>query len=318
MATSEKFWVLQHDCLTRMLKFELLNNNVLQAVGEPCSREISIPMGGLFSAQSADLHTRWGVKKGEETEGLAPSVFQKMGTCIGAEALCGSAGHSSATTCCWLFQEVCDLLSEIWKLEVLCHCVDSGAATCVGKCLKQSRLALGVHMTAGGGHSCTSAHPSTLTDTWDLRYGAPLISPSRAAREYLPCILISSLTGTLPWQVTWASQILSALSWAQLAMLSGYRRMTVMRALHKVVRRVHAASPWWPENTLHAVYNVGHDLPCPRNTATAKLLHWLVGNAVWSGHQYTEREIPTEFQLEGYTPAWCDDITILRSIAAEL
>ena len=61
---------------------------------------------------------------------------------------------------------------------------------------------------------------SLTPDTWDLRYGAPLISPTRAAREYLPCILISSLTGTLPWQETWASQILSALSWAQPAMLS--------------------------------------------------------------------------------------------------
>ena len=90
-------------------------------------------------------------------------------------------------------------------------------------------------MTVGGGQSCTVAHPSALTDTWDLRYGAPLISPTRAPKEYLLCILISSLTGTLPLQETWAAQVLSALSWAQLAMLSGYRRMTVMRALHKAV-----------------------------------------------------------------------------------
>ena len=49
-----------------------------------------------------------------------------------------------------LVQEICDLLSEIWKLEVLFDCVDSGAATCVGDCLKQSRRALGVHMTVEG------------------------------------------------------------------------------------------------------------------------------------------------------------------------
>ena len=46
-----------------MLKFELLHNNVLQAVGKLWSRKISIPMGGPFSAQSADLHTLWGVKE---------------------------------------------------------------------------------------------------------------------------------------------------------------------------------------------------------------------------------------------------------------
>ena len=130
--------------------------------------------------------------------------------------------------------------------------------------------------------------------TWELRYGAPLISPTRAPREYLPCILISSLTGTLPWQQTWAAQILSALAWAQLAMLSGYRRMTVMRALHKAVRRVYAASPWWSENTMRAVYSVGHDLPCSRGTATAKLVHWLANRAVWEGDRYTDREIPED------------------------
>ena len=64
MATSENFWVPQHDRLARMLKFELLHNNVLQADGELWSREISMPLGGPFSAQSADLHTLWGVKKG--------------------------------------------------------------------------------------------------------------------------------------------------------------------------------------------------------------------------------------------------------------
>mmetsp|Transcript_55396 Transcript_55396/g.92160 ORF Transcript_55396/g.92160 Transcript_55396/m.92160 type:complete len:102 (-) Transcript_55396:28-333(-) len=99
-------------------------------------------------------------------------------------------------------------------------------------------------------------------------------------------------------------------------MLSGYRRMTVMRALHKAVRRVHAASPWWSENTMHAMYNVSHDLPYPRNAATAKLVHWLTSNAVWSGNRYTDREIPTDFQPEGYTPTWCEDVALLRNIAA--
>ena len=89
-----------------------------------------------------------------------------------------------------------------------------------------------------------------------------------------------------------------------------------MRALHKAVCRVHAASPWWSENTMRAVYNVGHDLPCPRSAATAKLVHRLTNNAVWNKNRYTDREIPKEFQLEGYTPTWCNDIALLRSIAA--
>ena len=101
-------------------------------------------------------------------------------------------------------------------------------------------------------------------------------------------------------------------------MLSGYRRIAVMRALHKAVCRVHAASPWLSENTTRAVYSVGHDLPRPRSATTAKLVQWFTNNAVWNGNRYTEREIPTEFRPEGYTPARCEDIALLRSIAAIL
>ena len=68
-------------------------------------------------------------------------------------------------------------------------------------------------MTMGGGYSYASAHPSALIDAWDLRHGKPLISPVRAPREYLPGILIRSLTGTLPWQVTWTTSFLSAVAW---------------------------------------------------------------------------------------------------------
>ena len=92
--------------------------------------------------------------------------------------------------------------------------------------------------------------------------------------------------------------------------------MTVI-LMHKAVRRVHAASPWWAENTMRAVYSVYHDLPCPRNVGAWKLVHLLKANAAWSGPRYTDREIPPEFQPEGYTPAWCEDIEILRSIAAK-
>ena len=327
VATSEKFWVLTHNHLSAMLNFELLHNNVLQAVGQLWSRKVSIPMGGPFSAQSADLHTLWGVKKngkrmkdwGNMNLSEDGYIFWTRGTMWFSLAqfrdnvlLATNLSPGTRTT---LVQEVCDLLASIWNLEVLCDCVDGGAQSCEGDCLSQSRRALGVHMTVGGGHCCAVTHPSALTDTWGLRYGAPLISPTRARREYLPCILISSLTGTLPWQQTWAAQILSALAWAQLAMLSGYKRMTVMRALHKAVRRVYAASPWWSENTMRAVYSVGHDLPCSRATATAKLVHWLTNKAVWEGDRYTDREIPEDLQPEGYTPAWCMDIALLRKMA---
>ena len=56
--------------------------------------------------------------------------------------------------------------------------------------------------------------------------------------------------------------------------------------------------------------------PMSPECRTAKLVCWLTNNAVWNGNRYTDREMPTKFRPEGYTPTWCDDIALLRSIAA--
>ena len=48
------------------MRFKLLHNNVLQAVGGLWRNNTSIAMGGPFSAQSADLHTLWRVKRAEK------------------------------------------------------------------------------------------------------------------------------------------------------------------------------------------------------------------------------------------------------------
>ena len=126
---------------------------------------------------------------------------------------------STSTT---LVNMVASTLSEVWSPEVLCPCLDGGAAVCEGACLSNTVRALGISMTVGGGVGIRSAHPLALTNTWALRHGKPLITPCRAAPEYLPCIFSSSLTGALPWQTTWAAQILAALAWAQVALASNY------------------------------------------------------------------------------------------------
>ena len=43
----------------------------------------------------------------------------------------------------------------------------------------------------------------------------------------------------------------------------GNKRMAVMRAMHKTVRHVYSASPWMAENTMRAVYAIGHHQPYP-------------------------------------------------------
>ena len=100
-ATNTRFWCITHDLLTRLLKFELTENNMLQAVGTLWQREGSIPMGGPFSAQSADLHTLWKVKRAEKKlRDWAPSTFLMRDMYTGNGVRCGSASASFGTTFC--------------------------------------------------------------------------------------------------------------------------------------------------------------------------------------------------------------------------
>ena len=168
-------------------------------------------------------------------------------------------------------------------------------------------------MTIGAGVGLSSTHPSALKQDWDLRVGKPLMTPSRAAREWLSCIFMSSLTGAQPWLHSWSAQILSAL-----ALVCDYKRMAVMRAMHKTMRRVYSASPWAAENTMRAVYAIGHHQPCAQAVAVDKLMHWLFRNAKLDNSSYTDQVIPIELQPEGYTPRWCTDIHLLRARSATL
>ena len=199
-ATNTRFWHLEHDVLSRLLQFELQENNVLQSVGTLWRRETSIPMGGPFSAQCADLHTRdWG----DMTISDTGHVYWSRGTswfslCQFRDTILMATNRTPSTSTT-LVNTVPSTLSDVWNLEVLCPCLDGGAACCEGACLSNTIQALGISMMVGGGVGTSSAHPSSLTDTWVLRHGKPLITPCRAAPEYLPCIFISSLTGALPW-----------------------------------------------------------------------------------------------------------------------
>ena len=120
------------------------------------------------------------------------------------------------------------------------------------------------------------------------------------------------------WLHSWSAQILSALSWVQVALVCDYKRMAVMRAMHNTVRRVYSASLWAAENTMRAVYTIGHHRPCAQVVTVDKLMHWLFRNAKWESSSYTDQVIPIELQPEGYTPSWCTDIHLLRARSATL
>ena len=57
------FHFVSMEQLLELVEFSLLHDNVVLASGEPWRRGVAIPMGGSFSAQSADLHRVWMCKK---------------------------------------------------------------------------------------------------------------------------------------------------------------------------------------------------------------------------------------------------------------
>ena len=86
----------------------------------------------------------------------------------------------------------------------------------------------------GGNAGLAVAHPAVLKIDCSLRYGKPLIHPSRRAREYLPFIFMGSLFASLPWLSTWTSQLMGALSWVQVPLASGCTQIRSLRAVHKL------------------------------------------------------------------------------------
>ena len=69
-----------------------------------------------------------------------------------------------------------------------------------------------------------------------LRHAAPLLSP--CYKGYPGGIFAGALADGKAWTDTWASQIISALAWVQVALLSEYLRPDIMCAGHGLVATV--------------------------------------------------------------------------------
>ena len=87
------------------------------------------------------------------------------------------------------------------------------------------------------------AEPAALSPSWELKLDAPLKSPSRATADYLSTILTRVLTNTGNRATSWLSQILSGAVWLQVSLLCGYKRTTVMRAMHGAVQKAYCGGP---------------------------------------------------------------------------
>ena len=123
--TSSRFTHLPHVQLENLVYFSLLTDTHTQALGKIWSRTGAIPMGGPFSAQSADPQSVWGAKQRVDlmrrlgTLACSPRGHPVLHTPRGNtlplaqfqdNVLLGARGPSAATE----MQYVCETLSELW------------------------------------------------------------------------------------------------------------------------------------------------------------------------------------------------------------
>ena len=209
-------------------------------------------------------------------------------------------------------QQVCNTLSEVWTLPVLCDCMTVDNRSCKGTCMSMSLTAMGMTTHLKGTHPpLIYAQPAGLTSDWHLKYTVTMQTPTTHAHKHISSIIVSAVLNVHPFLHTWLGCMLSLTSWSQLAILSGYSRSTVLRALHSAVPRVISRTPWDVDSTLQWCCHATYILPCTRDTLFFRLHRWLQGQTVWSDQAYASWHMPHAGPCSQFCADWCHDFPIL-------
>ena len=135
---------------------------------------------------------------------------------------------------------------------------------------------------------------------------------------YVSCAVTVHCTarggGLQPFLHTWASYLLSITSWAQVAILTGYSRPTVLRALHSAVPRIVARTTWDVDQTLIWCEHIAYKLPSTRATVFFHLHRWLQCHAIWSTKAYASWHMPHAGLCNAHCANWCHDFPILSAL----
>ena len=159
-----KFWYIEHRNLTARIEFELKHNNYVQAAGNVWKRPGCSPMGGSFSAQSADLHCQWEVYQNRHlfrelgTLQITASGYVYWETEWGVLSLCQFTDNILLATSFpnsprrAIVRQVCSILQTAWKRRVLCPCDEVRTHNC----LKDSASAMGYTLVMHKDHQHTA------------------------------------------------------------------------------------------------------------------------------------------------------------------
>ena len=197
-------------------------------------------------------------------------------------------------------------LSIAWELPVLCNCDD----TCFGDCMQNSINVVGVNITLNGmGKSpLVSLHPSTLDDSWSLKWVAPLQSEDHCGHRYIFDLFIGVMQGNLTLIQSWAGLLLSAAAWLQVAILSGFQKSKLIGPLCEAVTRACAHSTDDAEPSSRWVGYIIRFLPTKKGEVCSRLYHWLRGNGFWAGYKVTSWHTPhKEMGHSEFCGTWHND-----------
>ena len=194
------------DAVIELVHFSLLQDKVVLAVGEPWRRTGAVPMGGRFSAKSADLHCVWcckrfvhllrrmgamsvttyGILQWALPDGNIVALHRFRDNVIVAAN--GPAPHLA-------MYPLWQALEKARNLHVLCPCRDKNpSAVCRGSCMGTSVRCMGVTVYVSTDAVLCYSHPNALDTQGHVKFGAPLQSFLATNTRRTTNVFLSALT----------------------------------------------------------------------------------------------------------------------------
>jgi hypothetical protein len=213
--------------------------------------------------------------------------------------LVASAGPRATS----VVRNVCDTLTSVWNLPVLCPCMQNPGDQCTAACMTPDLRALGVCMHRANGVGTCIAHPSAFTDQWNLKLGPPLQSAWAVQDVALANLYTSVLVNALPFIHSWGARLLSCATWINMGLLCGHSPAVTLRAAHRALTRVVARTPYAVESSCKCIAYVMPHMPTNKATVARLVCTWLQRSVFWDEYKYASFHA----QHRGAHTEWCGD-----------
>ena len=141
-----------------------------------------------------------------------------------------------------------------------------------------------------------------------------LQTPGLASRTYLPTLFIGVLQANAPWLGSWGSFLISMAAWYKVALLAGFPRGQVFKAMLQAMLRGASMKGYCKVKSESWLRSLHSMMPCFRQTCAKRLCRWLQVNAYWHNGTYSSWHITHEGQHTDICGQWDVDIRAIRAL----